>query len=332
MTRTTLRRILVVVALLGVGYGAVVLSTGPEDSGETEGPVAEILRRAAGSELDSVRIEGEDRTVVLRNRGDAWRVDGHRADSARVAELRAALEGGASVGLASRNAENHARMGVDSAGATRLLLASSGAGTLRLLVGDDGPLPSSVYARAPGTTPVYLVPGGLGRLVGRDAEGWRDRTVAAVDTGRAGVIRVRRGDTTYRLRRSDSGWRLDGGAVDSARVERVLADLSGLEARGFAPDTASVEAGDRTVTVLGSADGDTLADLRMRRTGPRGAPRFLVRARGRGGILELTPAQADRLAPPVAELRPGRRGGDRGTAAPGPGTEGEAGGAGSGGG
>lgn len=309
MTETTLRRVLAVVAVLAAGYGAVVLFGGSDDGDGPGGPVVEAMSRAAGG-LDSVRIEGGGDTVALRRREGGWRVDGHPADTARVRSLREALDaGGSSVELASRNPENHAGMGVDSASARSVVLAPGEGRPVRLLVGDEGPAGSGAYVRAPGSPSVYLVGGDLGRLVREGREEWRDRTVTAVDTARARTVRVRRGDAAYALRRADGAWRLDGGPADSARVARLLSDLAGLEADGFAPDTAAVEPADRTVTVLGSAGSDTLAHVLLRSTDGDGTSRFRVRVRGRPGVLELSGPRADRLAPPRAELAADGEGG-----------------------
>lgn len=311
MTETALRRVLAVVALLAAVYGVTVLVGGSDDTGGPAGPLADAMRRAA-AELDAVRIEVGDETVALRRQEDGWRVDGHPADTARVRSLEEALgTEGSSVELASWNPENHSRMGVDSTAARRLVLVPAEGEPVRLLVGDRGPVGSSVYVRTPGSPSVYLVRGDLGRLVRQDPERWRDHTVTAVDTGRAGTVRVRRGDTAYVLRRADGAWRLDGGPADSARVARLLSDLSGLEADGFAPDTAAVDPPDRSVTVLTSGGSDTLARVLMRRTDGDGGSDFRVRARGRPGVLELGSARADRLAPPRAELTPGEGAGAR---------------------
>lgn len=304
MTETTLRRVLAAVAVLAVGYGAVVLIGGSDEGDGPGGPVVEAMARAAGA-LDSVRIEGGGDTVALRRVDGGWRVDGHPADTARVGSLERALGAEASsVELASRNPENHAGMGVDSASARRVVLSPAGGEPVRLLVGDEGPGGSGVYVRTPESASVYLVPGDLGRLARQDRQRWRDRTVTAVDTGRARTIRVRRGDTAYALRRGDGAWRLDGGPADSARVDRLLSDLAGLEADGFAPDTATVEPADRSVTVLGSGASDTLTRVLMRRTGGDDRSRYHARVRGRPGVLELSAARADRLAPPRADLAP----------------------------
>lgn len=315
MTETTLRRVLAVVALVAAGYGMVVLTGGSDDGEGPGGPVVDAMRRAAGG-LDSVRIEGGGDTVALRRADGGWRVDGHPADTARIGSLERALDAeGASVELASRNPEYHRRLGVDSASARRVVLAPGEGDPVRLLVGDDGPVGSSAYVRTPGSPSVYLVRGELGRLVRDGRNEWRDRTLTAVDTGRAGTIRVRRGDTAYALRRAGDRWRLDGGPADSARVGRLLSDLAGLEADGLAPDTAGVEPPDRSVTVLGSGASDTLARVLLRRADGDDRARFRARVRGRPGVLELSAARADRLAPARSELEPGgAAGGPRGGA------------------
>lgn len=303
MTARALRRVLLVVALLAAGYGVVVLVGNGGGTERTAGPVAEALRRAAEGRLDSVRLEGEE-TIVLRRRGDEWRVDGHRADTAMIGDLREALGRGSALELAARNPENHARMGVDSGGARSVVLGLADADPVRLLAGDRGPYRSSVYLRAPGSSSVYLARGQLGRLLGERRESWRDETIVALDTARAERIRVRRGDTTYALDRAGGGWRLGERSADSARVSRLLGELAGLAADGFAPDTAVVRPAERALTVLGpAAGGDTLVHLRLRRRSDEGPTRYLVAARGREAVFELRGPKAEGLTPSESEFR-----------------------------
>lgn len=303
MSEATLRRVLGLVAILAVGYGGVLLLGDGGGAGEPDGPVPDALRRAGGSELDSARIVGGGDTVVLRRGTDGWRVNGHRAEAAEVGSLRQALEPDAPPELASRNPENHPSMGVDAAGARRLVLWTAESGAVQLLVGDRGPYASSAHARVPGTDPVHVVRGELGSLARQGPEAWRDRTVVALDTARAGTLVVRRPDTTYRVERTSGGWRIGDGPADAGGVRDLLGLLAGLEATGFAPDTAGEASPDRRVLVLGREAPDTLASLRLFRTGPEDRPRYRVAAEGREAVFELPGSRADRLAPPPGDLR-----------------------------
>ena len=305
MSEANLRRVLGLVAILAVGYGGVLLLGDGGGAGEPVGPVPDALRRAAGSGLDSARIVGGGDTVLLRRGVDGWRVNGHRAEATEVGSLRRALEPDAPPELASRNPENHPSMGVDSAGARRLVLWTGEAGAVELLVGDRGPYASSAYARVPGTAPVHLVRGELGSLARQGPEAWRDRTVVAVDTARAGAVVVERPDTTYRLERTSGAWRIGSAPADPGGIRDLLGLLAGLEATGFAPDTAGEASPDRRVLVLGREATDTLASLRLFRTGPEDRPRDRVVAEGREAVFELPGSRADRLAPPPGDLRGG---------------------------
>lgn len=308
MTRRTTKIIVAGVALLVAAYGATLLAGG-SDGGDGGGPVVRALAPAAGEELDSVRIERPGRTTVLRNGDAGWRVDGWPADSGEIADLRAALSGGASPELASTNAANHARMGVDSASARRLVLMPREGEPVRLLVGDEGPYAPSAYVRLPGSAEVYLLGGELPRLVRQGGRAWRDRTMVRVDTGRVDALRLRRSGEAWELRRRDGGWRVDGRPADTARVRELLSRLDGLSATDFAADTVRLGTVARSLVALSSA-GDTLAALRMEQIGTEAVPRFRVRARGLDHLYEITGTVADRVVPAREELMAGGGVGD----------------------
>lgn len=302
MSEQTLRRILITVGVVVAAYGATVLLGGGDGGGDA-GPVARALETVASADLDSVHVRppADDSVTVRLVRGErGWTVNGHPADSARTADLGRHLSGGDGPDLASRNPANHARLGVDSAGARRLTFYPREGEKLDLLVGNRGPYGGSVYARVPGSPETYLVEGSLGSIVRRTPDEWRDPTIVAVDTGRLARLRVRRGEAAYTLRRADDGWRIGGGRADSVRLRRVLSGLADLEGDGFAPDTVTLAPPDRRIVAV-AASGDTLATVRLVQREP--GNRFYA-AEGEGGpVHTLSGWKADRVAPARSALR-----------------------------
>lgn len=304
MSERAFRWVLAVVGLLVLAYGAVTVAgrlggDGPDD------PLTRFLRGVHADSVESVRIAAPAGTLRLRRVPGGWTVNGHAADSARVARLFSAMADAEVGEVVSRNPENHASMGVTVDSARTLAVEGAAGGTGTLHVGRRGPVSRSAYVRVDHGPEVFVVRGGLRSAVTADLEQWRDKAVVRVDSSSIGTVLLRRGDRRYRLDRGPAGWRMDGSAADSAAVTRLLDALQGTtSAVGFSPDTVTLGETDRELTLL-DLEGDTLSSLRFHERGERRS--FHVTRRGDGAVLRLGPTAADRLVPGPEDL-----GGDSG--------------------
>ena len=216
----------------------------------------------AGSVAEARILRPSD-TIRLSRRGDTWTVNGFRADSGSVARFFQTLQEAEAGGLVATNPSNHARMGVSEDSASTLELEVGGS-TRALLFGDEGPRPSTLYARQAGASEVYLVEGALGNHLQRQLDDWRNRRMLAIDTSRVTRIAVQRDDDAYTLIRGDSTWTFaDGATAGTAQVRSILNELAGgLVASRFVADEDSLAAlPPGASTVAFSEEGDVLAEV-----------------------------------------------------------------------
>jgi hypothetical protein len=216
----------------------------------------------AGS-VGEARILRSADTILLERQAETWRVNGFRADSGAVARFFQALQDADVGDLVATNPANHGRMGVSADSARTVELDVDGA-TRALMFGDEGPRPSTIYAREPTSDDVYLVGGGLFNHVRRQLDDWRNRRMLAIDTTRIARVEVRRDGESYTLQRADTLWTFgDGSPARTIMVAALMRELGGgLVAAGFVPDGDSLAAFPQGgSTVAYAADGAVLAEV-----------------------------------------------------------------------
>jgi len=230
------------------------------------GPGSELAGYFEGVDATSVTAASILRsadTIRLDREGEAWRVNGFRADSGSVARFFQTLEVSSVGDLAATNPANHDRMGV-SADSARTLELEVGGSVRTLLFGHQGPSPGTIYARQEGADEVYLVQGALWNHLQRQLDDWRNRRMLALDTTRIARIDVTRDGASFTLVRADTTWTFaDGSATRASQVENLLRELGGgLVASRFVTDDdslATLPTGGSTVAL--SEAGDVLGEV-----------------------------------------------------------------------
>jgi len=304
-----LKVVFVALAVLVLSYVAVQLLSGNGRSSGGEGIAASVrgefsvVRVLTPNAADSVRLEGAD---------GYWTVNGYPADSALVRELAEGLVTARVGRLVARSASNHARLGVSEDSARRIEIGPVGDPEAMFLLGRGGT--DGRFIRFPPSDDVFTVQAASVRLLGRSAEDWRDRVVAAVDTSIVSRIVVRRNDqpapTLLERIAGDAAasWSLEGEAADSATVEALLQESAQLTATGFPSDSVVFAVDfDSPVAVLemfasdepGAAPALSLLFL----TAPD-APEFLVRRADNALAYRISAVQAEWLLPTRAMLLP----------------------------
>jgi hypothetical protein len=242
---------------------ATMLSRAGGGSIGASGDLAGFFDGVDAGSVTSVRILRPQDTIRLSMDDGSWRVNGFRADSGSVARFFQTLEDADVGGLIATNPANHARMGVSADSARTLELAVAGA-TRSLLFGDEGPRPSTIYAREPGSDEVYLVESALWTHLQRQLDDWRNRRMLTIDTSRVASIAVARDQDAFTLVRADTAWTFaDGSPTRASQVRSLLGELGGgLVASRFVPDGDSLAAlpqGGSTVAF--SDDGNVMAEV-----------------------------------------------------------------------
>lgn len=241
-------------------------------------------------------------TVTLRRDGDAWRVNGFRADSGSVARFFEAVSDVEANDLVATNPANHERMGV-AGDSVNTLQIDVGGDTRTVLIGDTGPRVATAYARVPDQDDVYLLEGGIRPHVVRDLDDWRNRRMVSIDTSRVNRIAVERDGDSYTLVRGDSVWTFeDGSQVAERSVENLLQQLGGaLVAAGFVADGDSLAAlpqGGSTTAY--SESGDVLAEVSI----GSGSGELWAMAAGDSVRYRIATFRADLITPPLERMLP----------------------------
>jgi hypothetical protein len=209
--------------------------------------------------IDIVR-PAENDTIRLERELEGWTVDGHPADSAKIADLLPVLAVVRATELVARNPANHEGLGVSEAGGRRIEVFAEAGGPFVFFLGARDIARGGYYVRDPGAEEVYRLEGPLGGYLGRERDGWRNRAIAAVDTAAVREILIRRSESEATLVRTDGGWLVDGTPADSAAVQELLGLLPGLSASGFPGDSLAAAADfsepDGTLDIFAVGEGD----------------------------------------------------------------------------
>lgn len=291
---------LAVVVVLWIA--ATLVSRAGDGSIGASGQLATFFDGVDAGSVDEARILGPTDTIRLSRDGNAWTVNGFRADSGSVARFFQTLEEAEAGDLVATNPANHARMGVSADSASTLELRVEGA-TRALVFGDEGPRPSTLYAREPGADEVYLVEGALGNHLQRQLDDWRDRKMLAIDTSRVARIAVQREEDAFTLVRSDSVWTFaDGGPTRAPQVQSILGELGGglVASRFVADDDSLATLPQGGSTVAFSEAGDVLAEVTI---GSGSGERWAMVA-GDSVRYRLPSFRVDLIVPTLASVQP----------------------------
>lgn len=246
-----------IVAILGVALLAWALLALLR-RGSTDSTVTFALPHLVADSVESIEYLGPQDTIRLARQGSSWTVNGHTA-APRVVEafFKAMSDTNARSEMVAQSAESHTRLGVDSAAGKHLMVKGGGKTLLDVWFGNRGPDFEGFYVRRAGENPVYLMRGTFADLTVQPLEDWRERLALSIGSDSVTRVEVIRGKSSYGLTRSGAGWTFaKGGAADSARVTRWLAQFQELRATGFPKpgqtDSASFTPAERRVTLYGS--------------------------------------------------------------------------------
>ena len=299
MSSNTLLRVLALLGALLVVWGAVALFRG----GLSDAPAGLDLPHLTAADVDRIQLASGADTARLERGLTGWTVNGYAADASLVTDLVSALaDSGLSTEVVARSAGSHARLGVDTLAGHRFRVLKGDRVLVDLVVGNQGRAYQTAYVRQLDHDEVYLLRGRLATMLDRNAEGWRDRTIATVTPDSVAALRIERGRRAVSLARVEGRWRVGNAPADSAAVARVLGALSDLAAAGFASDS---EAGaldfarpDRRLLVM-NARGDTLLALAVDST----ASGIWVRRGAGPTVFRLDAWRLDQLTPADSAFR-----------------------------
>jgi hypothetical protein len=306
MSSKQLLRLVVVLAVVVVLWGAVALASRRSDEGSTE-----LISKVDTSAIDSIAFVAPGDTTVIRRgpKRAGWQVNGHAADSQAVSQMLQALaKPPASADLVARNPSSHARLRVTEDSGRQVQVLGQGRALVDVLAGKQASDGEGIYLRRLNQPDVYLVRGELSTALARPGDEWRDRTIARVPRDSVARVEISRGKRSYSLSRRQGRWVLGSGvAADSAAVAGLLSNYGRLEAAGFADksqqDSLRFDRRRRTARLF-DAGGKPLLSLVFDSTSSGVWARVEQQGiRATGEPFRLDPWTADQLTPPDTTLR-----------------------------
>ncbi len=258
--------------------------------------------------VDVIDLAAKD-TTRLERAGEAWTVNGHPADSAKIRDLLGVLGDLRSDALVARNPGNHHSLGVSADTGRLVEVYTEAGGPIGFHLGKRDIAAGGYYVRAPGTPQVFRLESPAGGYLSRERDGWRDRVIAHVDTAGIREIVVRRDSGESVLRRMEGSWQVDGTPADTVAVQALVRMLPQLSATGFPSDeeaaAADFSSPDAELDVFAEDDGDVtgrrlVLSLRFVK---EAAGDWLVKRADESEVYRLTSFAGDRLVPGPEDLR-----------------------------
>lgn len=300
MSPLVLKRIALALVVALVAWGGLFLygRTRRDDAGRL------ALPHLTSAQVTEIAFRKSQDTLLLARQGTGWTVNGFTAHAQTVETFIGALEDSSSRSeFVAQSPSSHQRLGVDSSSGRRLTITAAGKSVLDLWIGNRGPDFEGFYVRPVGSDVVYLLRGRFAEQTVQRVPEWREKQVASVNADSIGKLEVVRGKSHWSLSRTATGWALDKGPADSAKVARYLAQFGGLRAQGFPEpeelDSIHFEAPSRKLTVS-SRSGTPLLALVFDSTH---AGSFWVRVGNDGAIYRFDPRTADLVAPAESTLK-----------------------------
>lgn len=227
---------------LGIVFGLlaalVAVWMALRSAGDTRGNGTLDIGDSLGTDISYVSIEMPgDPVVRLEARESGWTVDGYPAEDSVVSAMLAWLDTLPPARLVARSPSSHGRLGVVDSVASRIEFGNADGPQFGFLLGGSGP--EGRFVRLSGQPEVFVVPDSAVIDLDRSLVGWRDLTIATVDTAALSRFVIRRGarDVVVVTRNAPDSWSVDGTAVDTTRIRVFLETVSSLEANGFPADS-----------------------------------------------------------------------------------------------
>lgn len=180
-------------------------------------------------------------TIRLDHGSNGWTVDGYRADERKVENLLEVLPNLYSDVLVARNPTNHNRMGVSESG-RRISVYTDDPVPLEFYLGIRDIRGAGYFVRIPEMDAVFRLDSPVCGYLNRERDGWRPRTIAAIDTAQVRQIVLQREGTETILHRGDSGWTAGEAVADSAALQGILGLLPNLSLTAFTSEEEAAAA------------------------------------------------------------------------------------------
>jgi hypothetical protein len=264
-------RLWIMIALVAVLGGLTAWAYWPAKKGADEPEKVtdpwKPLDKAKATRLVISRAKIDDARpaidIELEKKGDAWVMNKPAQGPADATAVNAALDQLAGVhatSVLSKSPESHATFEIEDTKAIKLQVFAGADVVFDVLVGKDMGADSAV--RVPGGAPVMRADRALTAMFSRNANEWRDKSIAKVDRTKVKSIEWTSPTGSYKFDRAGESWTPVAGTnierLDTAKLDALASALYALNADNFGDAGAQtgVTPNSPSVTIV-TTDGAT---------------------------------------------------------------------------
>lgn len=177
--------------------------------------------------VSAIEISNPDGSVQLKKEGDVWKVNGKKADTAKINSLLSSLLPTTSPELIAQTDKRHKELELTDDLSTKIKLDNK----LTLLTGKSAA--SGVYTRFDSDPAVYLLKSNPS--VTSTVSEWYDKTILAFDQTKATKITFREGNSVTMLTKEGDKWK--GGSkneeIGKDKMDPILYQINSLTAQSL---------------------------------------------------------------------------------------------------
>ena len=252
------------------------------------------------TQVVQVVLESGDGLLHFARSGEAWLLEKYPVDTGRFDPLFQALTGLKTDRLVSSNAANFPKYGVDSSATQMRLLGAGDTELLSFYVGKQGAGFNETLVRPLSEDKVYSVNANLSRFQSAQKSDYWDKTMVEFDAAFVSKVDFG-GKYSYGLSNTPEGWLYDGQPADSAKVVRLVDDLSRLRATKVLAEDATQEAELLETVHVTMSDGREI-DLKFYAQGEQ-ANSHWVKAGNKDKIFEVNKGRLDNFEKGYEDLK-----------------------------
>lgn len=216
-------KLLLVIFVVLVGF-LVFRQYAPSLTQETSA-YTEKTKVVSPQSVASIEISNPSGSVQLKKEADIWKVNGKKADMAKINSLLSSLLPAIAPELIAQTDKRHKELELTDDLATKIKLDNK----LTVLTGKSGG--SGIYVRFDSDPAVYLLKNNPS--VTSTASVWYDKTILAVDQTKITKITFREGDAIKMLAKDGDRWKGGSKEVEKNKVDPILSQISNLTAQSF---------------------------------------------------------------------------------------------------
>ncbi|MBN8711756.1 MAG: DUF4340 domain-containing protein [Verrucomicrobia bacterium] len=189
------------------------------------------------------RITSPSAELLIKRRGNGWRIEGDDKDRANPALIRDVLKLAASLRYTDRIDGREFRsdddLGDYGLKKPKRKIQISGDQDVTLLIGKDAAGDGKIYVRHGSDRDVYVIDDDILKLAFQDAQNFRDPRLTDLEADQVDRVIIRRSDGQIELTQDARGWRMVkplNAPADQASVNAYLNTLLGLSIREVLTD------------------------------------------------------------------------------------------------